>query len=594
MQFHGVIAYSMHVAFFQHSILRTSHFAVLLMALCGSVAVAQIPGSAIPDPIPPPPIESPAVRFNMNASLSDDSYFSNGISSRLPGNVGRLMMRPTLTLYDQIYIPVEIYATSAQQQGYQQPFNQIGVNPRCWDWMVLHGGYFPAYISDFTFGDIRMNGEGIELTPGKWRISALYGEVQRPLEPDTNIGFYGAYKRTMWAAKLGYGRENATYFALNMSHALDDAASIIPIVPTVAPYENLVVSMSFGSQIADVVRFYGEVGVSAFSNSILIPEVPRPPAFPSKLIETGYNILTSIFKLRTSSQVDEAAKFGIAIIPSSVWSVRLNTQYIGPGFNSLGYALLPNDVWQTTIAPTARLFNNHVYLHASAGFQVNNLRNTRSSTTQRIIGSLNSNMSFDEHLGCDVQYSNYGMKSGVTTSSSGTSTTFVDNIFQSVSVGPRAMFPGWGGMQSVMVTWGFQDLGDNNPVTALMTRSQSQSLMGIWSYFLPSTLNFSANVFANYYSTAAIVTHIVNVSGTVGKQFFENKLLGSITGGWGVVAVGGHNDGQLIMRALATYQLPRVSFTLNFSTNNYQYAVPNALQSNYNETMLSLTGSMNI
>lgn len=112
------------------------------------------------------------VRIGGSINLSDNFYSSSGIDRRQPANVARGIFRTTITIYDQIQLPFELYI-STQERKFQQPFNQFGVSPRISDWLTLHAGYFSSRISDYTFGDLRLLGGGVELTPGNFKLKVL-------------------------------------------------------------------------------------------------------------------------------------------------------------------------------------------------------------------------------------------------------------------------------------------------------------------------------------------------------------------------------------------------------------------------------------
>jgi hypothetical protein len=137
-------------------------------------------------------------------------------------------------LFDQIRLPFEIFITN-DDRGYRQPFNQFGVSPRLWGWLTLHAGYFSSQLSELSFGDTRLLGGGVELTPGNFRFSLLYGRSQHAVNADTANDVRGLYQRTLLAAKLGYGAENSAYVHLQFLRAWDDSTSSLWHLPMSFP-----------------------------------------------------------------------------------------------------------------------------------------------------------------------------------------------------------------------------------------------------------------------------------------------------------------------------------------------------------------------
>ncbi len=168
----------------------------MLLLAAASLSHAQpFPGEQQPFPPSPSPI-----RLEGGISLSSELYSSTGIAGRRPKQSYRAILSPTLVIYDQIRLPFEIFVTN-DDRGYRQPFNQFGMSPNFWGWLTLHGGYFSSRLSELSFGDTRLLGGGVELTPGDWRVSVLYGRSQMAVDPDTANGVRGLYERTIFTAK---------------------------------------------------------------------------------------------------------------------------------------------------------------------------------------------------------------------------------------------------------------------------------------------------------------------------------------------------------------------------------------------------------
>ncbi len=578
--------------------------AAMLLAACAVAQPTAGDGSSTSQGVP-------LVRFTASLSASSDFYAVSGIEARQPWNVSRLVFHPTVILVDQIELPFEAYVTTTGS-GYRQPFNQFGVSPRLWGILTLHAGYFSTRFSDFTFGDQRVLGGGFEITPGKWRIGALYGVSTQPRAPDASAQFYGAYRRWVWAGQVGYGSDDGASATLNVVHTLDDATSLsdasiaaaldTTILPDTlrsnpdsvaarvnqvrpAPTENMAVSLSFGVPVTSAVQLYAETGVSAFSNDTRIDARNNQEFLP-----------TSIFTVRNSTQIDAAVKGGLLVHPASWWNVRVNAQWIGPGYTSLGYSQIANDIVEFSVAPDFRLFQSALILRGSLGIRSNNLRNNRLATTRRVVASFGSSITFDPNVGLDLQYNNYGMhadNNGVT------------NVFQYLSVAPHVNFEGFGGVNTASVTYSFQDVSTSTVTHVIVPGvvdsttppaaydssssiySKTHTLLALHTVVLPSTMSFTTSVLATYIDAGAL-TRIVNVTETVGEQFAENTVTASLTLGYGVVTTTA-SDGQIIGRAMLTWQLGTMgSLSFSLSHNNYRYGVANPATANYSETIASL------
>jgi len=506
------------------------------------------------------------VRLSGSLSLGSELYSSTGIDKRRPGSTYRAILTPTLSFYDQISLPFEFYVTS-EDRGFRQPFNQFGVNPRLWGWITLHAGYYSARVSDLTFGDARLLGGGVELTPGLFRFSFLYGRSQQAVQTDTTAGVRGVYERTIYALKIGYGRPNEFFLDINFLHAQDDAGSIKnPVTGVssdsvassfdVAPKENAVVSLAYGIPIlGHALQLTGETAVSALSNDTRSPELSDP----------SFN-LGSLFKPRTSTQIDGASTLSLNIVPFQSLSVRLSGRWVGPGFVSLGYAQMPNDAMEWTVAPSFHLPNGTFSIRPSVGMRYNNLRSNRLSTTKRTIVNVASTVQPSQALGFDLQYSNYGMRSNPRND-----TLRIDNISQMIMASPHYTFPSWDGTSTLVASYTYQDYSDYNVVTSNLSNNQMQSEVLSWSLIFPSTLSFSTSLAYTASSASVAKTVVRSANETVGHSFFDNRLTTSATIGFNSVSVAS-TDQQISGRLSASYNTQGWGvFTLSVSTNSYDY-----------------------
>lgn len=516
------------------------------------------------------------VRLEGSLNLSSELYSSTGIAERRPKQTARAILAPTLVLFDQIRLPFEIFITN-DDRGYRQPFNQFGVSPRLWGWLTLHAGYFSSQLSELSFGDTRLLGGGVELTPGDFRFSLLYGRSQHAVNADTANDVRGLYERTVLAAKLGYGAENSAYVHLQFLRAWDDSTSLALAPSDVVPVENLVASIAYGVPLfGDAVRITGETAVSAFSNDTRSPEDP----------DFSVRVPSILFTPRHSSQVDGATTLALAISPSPTFSLSLNGKWVGPGYVTLGYFQLPSDVVEGMIAPTIRLLDNALILRGSLGLRFNNLRDTKSATTRRTIGNVMVNIQPSPVFGMDIQYANYGMRSAPRND-----TLRIDNIAQSFSFSPRYSFPLFGGTSTTLASYGFQDFTDFNTITGALSNNQSHSGMGMWSLIFPSSFSLTSSVNYTSVKTSVYAMSIAGVNETVGYAFFDNRLSTSVTVGYNVVHLSG-TDGQVTARLNVTYATAGWgAFTFSLMNNRYTYADA-SLSPSFSEAMGSLQYSL--
>lgn len=508
------------------------------------------------------------IKVGGSINLSENFYSSSGIDRRQPANVGRGIFRATVTIYDQIQLPFEFYI-STQERKFQQPFNQFGVSPRISDWLTLHAGYYSTRISDFTFGDLRLLGGGIELTPGNFKLKVLYGRSRTATESDQQQFFPGMYKQNVYAASVGYGNESVAFFTLNLFHAKDDSNSIRRDSLTINPAENLVGSLRFGFQIIEELNIQSEVAVSAYSSNLSAEKL------------SDFNFPEFFFTPNISSRVDGAVKLQLNFKPSNYWSLRFNGQWIGPGFTSLGYSLMPNDLMEFSVSPAVKLLNNKLNMRAQAGIRYNNLRNNRLSTTSRFTGSFNANWQISQLFGFDFNYNNNQIKSSHTND-----TLKLSNVFNSVMISPRFTFESLGGMNNLNFNYSYQNSLDKNVLTSQSSNNKTHTFGVIHSLSLPTTWSFTTSLLFNKSNTSFASTQVVSISENVGKRFFENKL--NVTIGTGINFIKTTvNDSQLFFNLNSNYSLDKYG-SIGFTLSNNNYRADSQLTKTYNELYGSL------
>ncbi len=149
-------------------------------------------------------------------------YFkTNNSFARRPPYTGRIIFRPTLSLFGLFQIPFE-FLISTEGSSARQDINQYGINPR-WSWGSIYLGDYSMEFSRYTLSGIRIRGVGLELFPGKFRFSIATGLTKRAVLSGAQDG---SYKRFMYSAKIGYGDEASSYIDLMFVRVKDEITSL--------------------------------------------------------------------------------------------------------------------------------------------------------------------------------------------------------------------------------------------------------------------------------------------------------------------------------------------------------------------------------
>lgn len=487
-------------------------------------------------------------------SFSDDSLWV----PRLPPMVGRAILRGNAQLFSTIAIPFELYYSN-RNFGTNQPFNQFGISPQITPWLTLHGGYFSNKVSEFTFGDLRILGGGIDIHPSNFRFFAGYGIIREARNQelrDSLLIFSGEYKRIMFAARAGYDESNGNYIYVNVLKAWDDSLSLSTQNSVLTPADNVVASLSGGVNIISGLYISGEFAASATNSNS-----------NAKKIDNLNEIPSLFFIPTTTSFIDGAGKLSVVFNAFADWSVKTEAQWIGPGFTTQGFMQLPNDILDIIVSPTLRLLQGKMSLRGSLGVRYNNLRNNRLSATQRMIGTGGISWQIEDNAGFDASYSNYGIRSR-----HDNDTIRLQNIVQNISFSPYYRFEGWEGFHTLSGTFTLQNVDDNNIVTQRLTNSTATTigLNHILSYV--NTLNFTTSVFNTFVNNAALTISVLSISETAGYSFFDNVLDCSATLGISSVKTI-ESEFQMIARLSALYKTEQWgSFSVFANLNSYDYS----------------------
>lgn len=148
-------------------------------------------------------------------------FKTNNSYMRRPPSTGRIILRPTLSLFGIFQIPFE-FLISTEGSSARQDINQYGINPR-WSWGSIYLGDYSMEFSRYTLSGIRIRGIGLELFPGKFRFSIATGLTKRAVIGGAQDG---SYKRFMYSAKIGYGDESSSYIDLMFVRVKDEVTSL--------------------------------------------------------------------------------------------------------------------------------------------------------------------------------------------------------------------------------------------------------------------------------------------------------------------------------------------------------------------------------
>lgn len=324
-------------------------------------------------------------------------YAADGIPNRRPPYSWFFNGNLNINILD-ISLPFT-YSYSNLSSNYTQPFNMTSCAPT-YKWIKTYIGYTSMNFSNYTLAGHIFLGGGIDLTPKNWKISAMYGRLNKAVEYDavTQSDALMSYKRIGYGAKVGY-EKNGHALSLVYFSAKDDPTSLhfIPQNTSVLPQENTVVSVGGKTKIAKLFTLEAEYALSGLTRNIQSDVFSSPDQ---------KNPLPLIFNPKSTSQFFAAYKSSIGF-SKNIFSLNFNYEHIDPDYKTLGAYFFNNDLENITLAPSLRLFKGKLNLSANSGFQHNNLDKSKFSTNKRVITSGNISYAPTQKLILNATYSNF-------------------------------------------------------------------------------------------------------------------------------------------------------------------------------------------
>lgn len=502
------------------------------------------------------------VRLTGGIGLSSDAFMSSGeVPLGQPTSIHRASINLNLTLLDQIAIPFDAYVSSLGS-GYSQPFNQFGIHPRLGNWLTVHAGYFTKNISSLSFGDARILGGGIDFTPDMLRVSVFHGATLLAREADSTVNFNGDYLRRVTGLSVGY-TENGSTAKITLMQSSDDAESIRRTDRTRTPQANLISTISFETAIEDIATISGEVGVSFFTFDTQA-EVADP--------EDRNRVLETFVAWNASSSYDYGGRLGLGFTINENVSVQANAQWLGPGYVTLGFVNLFNDMFDVTLSPSLRLFESALMIQATIGQRVNNLRSQRETSTTQLIGNFNVTAYLSEHASIDASYSNFGLRN-----TNRNDTLRISNINDYLSVTPRFTYRLFDVGHTVSVNVFRQKSEDLNQFTRLPYVNENLSYGATYGVTLRAPWTFMVNANRMSGTSNDVTTDVTSINGTASTRVLDDLISVSATLGLNTVnAI--VNSTQAFTRISATAMFDAYGqFTVLFTTNSFDYAASGAL-----------------
>lgn len=470
------------------------------------------------------------VSMNGSVSTSFTGYKANGIESRrdplawyLNGNINM-----NLFGYDMPFS----FSYSNQGRNYSQPFNQFRFAPS-YKWARAYFGTTSMTFSNYTLAGHMFNGVGLELTPQKWRISAMYGTLLKAVPFDVLVPESynrAAFERKGYGMKLAY-EDQGNIYGITVFRAKDDPKSLpyIPDDATITPRENVAMAFNLRQTLLKRVFVDLEYSVSALNRDVR----SEKNAFDSS--RGTSNLLHSFLAPTSSTRYFDAVQAGLGYT-GNFYSIQLRYERVAPDYVTLGAYNVVNDMRNITVAPTVQLFNGKVNLSVNAGLQTNNLDHSKTTDAKRWVVNAAASIAPNEHWNFNGAYSNFSNYTRIRPLIDPYHTDPLDTLdFYQVN-----------NTYSGMASWRTGDKDHQHAVTLNSSyqyasdRSSVEDASPVLSKFFTSNLAYSYNINpkslslgggVNYYrnDAAGLNSTFIGPSVNVNRQYFNKTLRTGLT-----------------------------------------------------------------
>ncbi|WP_164121798.1 brain acid soluble protein 1 [Sphingobacterium sp. xlx-130] len=338
---------------------------------------------------------SQPVKVTGNISASAVGYTGDSQYGRDPFNYhfnGNLQV----SLFQRINMPFSFNFTNAgTRYNYPTLPNRLSLHPT-YKSVRGHIGDVSMTFSPYTLSAVQFRGAGVDIEPtsGPWRVSAMYGRLQRAVAYNPDQPFVmPTYKRIGYGTKVGY---EATRFQVGGTVFIaTDKENSLPLPPDslgIVPSHNVALSANASFQINPKMKWSGEYGISILQRDIRDGNM-----------EAADPLLGG---------VDQGAGTYHAWKTSLDYSFRrsvvgLGYERIAPGYQTLGAYYFNNDLENMTLNYMQPLFRDKVHLGLNLGLQRDDLDRKKASRTSRFVGAVNLNITPSDRLNATVNYSNF-------------------------------------------------------------------------------------------------------------------------------------------------------------------------------------------
>ena len=445
-----------------------------------------------------------------------------------------------LSLYELLNIPLSFNLNNyGANFSYPSLPNRLSLHPS-YKWAKAHIGDVSMSFGPYTLNGHQFTGLGVELSPGKWQVSAMAGRLLKRVDADPNIpSLQVGYERWGYGLKTRY--EGSTFALGGTVFAARDRDGHISFdidALGIYPKGNIALGLEGSLSLIKDLKLSLEYGLSRMQQDLRSTEVSYYHALKA---DVSYSFVGN--------------------------TLGVGYERIDPGYATLGAYYFNNDYENLTLNYSRSFFDSKLSLALSGGLQRDDLMGQKQEHNKRFVGSAQVGFTPSEALSASVSLSSFqsyrNLKSSFDYINARTPYDNLDTLqFTQLSHSLDADIS-WrlkqseAQTQTLSATLSYQEAADRQgryiqpgQLTRFMNLGTSYSLD---LSALDLTLTGGFNVSNNYADRKAVLT--LGPSLSLAKRFLKKQLSTGLSLSYNETQEAGHRLAQVYnLRATAGYR----------------------------------------
>ena len=445
-----------------------------------------------------------------------------------------------LSLYEPLNIPLSFNLNNyGANFSYPSLPNRLSLHPS-YKWAKAHIGDVSMSFGPYTLNGHQFTGLGVELSPGRWQVSAMAGRLLKRVDADPTIPSQQVgYERWGYGLKTRY--EGSTFALGGTVFAARDRDGRISFdidALGIYPKGNIALGLEGSLSLIKDLKLSLEYGLSRMQQDLRSAEVSYYHALKA---DVSYSFVGN--------------------------TLGVGYERIDPGYATLGAYYFNNDYENLTLNYSRSFFDSKLSLALSGGVQRDDLMGQKQEHNKRFVGSAQVGFTPSEALSASVSLSSFqsyrNLKSSFDYINARTPYDNLDTLqFTQLSHSLDADIS-WrlkqseAQTQTLSATLSYQEAADRQgryiqpgQLTRFMNLGTSYSLD---LSALDLTLTGGFNVSNNYADRKAVLT--LGPSLSLAKRFLKKQLSTGLSLSYNETQEAGHRLAQVYnLRATAGYR----------------------------------------